>query len=306
MELIKRNARRGDAVLIYDPERRKSPLMLQRQLEYFGFELERESHPVNDFPPDLAQRARHVIAESLAKFEARHPAVKRNRAAIEEVREVYRRSGGETPKLGLPELTALYEEQLADVYSLDELRAAQLRLDLDALVPPEVRARYLALPGSVMVRDREVEIDYDVEERDGSKRGVARLRLPEKLARTLSEDELPVLDREVRFVVPRGQRGSVRAATLDELRELLDRPWTDEEVERHERKREERAKQREDEHRHRRTREAASDFRRGRPGSRTGGPRGGGGEGSGGRRGGGAKRGGRPGGRGRSGGKRSG
>ena len=298
MELIKRNARRGEAVLIYDPERRKSPLMLQRQLQYFGFELERESHPVNDFPPDLAAPARHAIAESLAKFEARHPAVKRNRAAIEEVREVYRRSGGDTPRLGLPELTALYEQQLAEVNSLDDLRSAQLRLDLDALVPADVRAQYLALPGSVMVRDREVEIDYDVEERDGARHGVARLRLPEKLARTLAEDELPVLDRAVRFVVPRGQRGSVRAASLEELRELLDRPWTDEEVERYERVREERTKRRDEERRGRRTREAASDFRRGRPGSRGGGP---GGRGEGGSK----RRGGRPGGRGRSGGKRS-
>ena len=300
MELIRRHAQRGEPVLTYDPERRKSPLVLQRQLEYFGFELERESQPINDFPPDLAERARHVIAESLARFEARHPAVKRNRAAIEEVREVYRRSGGETPKLGLPELTALYEAQLADVNSLDDLRAAPLRLDLDALVAPDDRARYIALPGTVMVRDREVEIDYDVEERDGERRAVARLRLPEKLARTLSAEELPSLDREIRFIVPRGQRGSVRAGTLDELRELLDRPWTDEEVERHERIRGERAKLRDEERRHRRTREAASDFRRGRPGARDGGPRGRGEEGGGSKRGGG-----RPGGRRRSGGKRS-
>ena len=97
--------------------------------------------------------------------------------------------------------------------TLDALRATPLHLDLDALVPPDVRARYLALPGTVTVRDREVEIDYDVEERNGTRAGVARLRLPEKLARTLSEDELPVLDREVRFIVPRGQRGSVPPIT---------------------------------------------------------------------------------------------
>jgi hypothetical protein len=324
MELIKRNARRGDAVLLYDPDRRKSPLVLQRQLEYFGFELERESQPIHDFPPELADAARHAIAESLARFDARHPAVKRNRAAIEEVREVYRRSGGETPRLGLPELTALYEEQLASVSSLDEFRSAVLKLDLDAVVAPETRARYLALPGSVMVRDREVEIDYDVEEQNGSRRGVARLRLPEKLARTLTEDELPVLDREVRFVVPRGQRGSVRAATLDELQDLLDRPWTDEEVQRFERVREERTQKRDEERRHRRTRDVASEFKRGRGSSRAG-SRGGGrgrpgrgdGDGRDGERpggggdrptgsGGGKRGGGRPGGRGRSGGKRAG
>ena len=35
-----------------------------------------------------------MLAEALARGEARHSAVKRNRAAIEEIREVYRRSGG--------------------------------------------------------------------------------------------------------------------------------------------------------------------------------------------------------------------
>ena len=73
-------------------------------------------------------------------------------------------------------------------------------------------------------------IDYDVEEVDGRPRGVARLRLPEKLARTLTEEELPALDRPVRFIVLRGPRGAVRATTLDELQEVLDRPWSPDEV----------------------------------------------------------------------------
>jgi hypothetical protein len=58
---------------------------------------------------------------------------------------------------------------------------------------------------------------------------VARLRLPEKLARTIVEAEIPALDRPVRFVVTRGQRGAVRADTLDELQEILDRPWSPDE-----------------------------------------------------------------------------
>jgi hypothetical protein len=310
MDLIKRYATRGEPALVYDPERRKSPLMLQRQLDYFGFELSRESEPIHDFPPELAQQARHVIAESLARSEARHPAVKRNRPAIEEIREVYRRSGGETPRLGLPELTAMYEAELAGVSSLDDLRSAPLHLELESLVAPDVRAGYRALPNTVVVRDREVEIDYDVEERDGKRTGVARLRLPEKIARTLAAEELPVLDREVRFVVPRGQRGSVRADSLEQLQELLARPWTDEEVERHERAREQHGQKKRDEHRHRRTRDAASEFKRSRGGSRGAQGRGrpGGapdGESGRGERPGGSGRGGRPGGRGRTGGKRS-
>jgi hypothetical protein len=143
------------------------------------------------------------------------------------VREVHRRSGGLTPRLGLAELTALYESKLANVNSMDEFRAADLRIDPDAVVAPDVRATYLSLPDAVSVRDREVPIDYDVEEGVG---GVARLRLPEKLARTLTDSELPELDRPLRFVVPRGQRGAVRAASLDELQELLERPWMADEI----------------------------------------------------------------------------
>jgi hypothetical protein len=79
----------------------------------------------------------------------------------------------------------------------------------------------------VDVRGRDVEIQYDVEEgEDGRPTGVARLRLPEKLARTLVAEEVPELDRPLRFVVLRGPRGAVRARTLDELQEQLDLPWS--------------------------------------------------------------------------------
>jgi hypothetical protein len=91
----------------------------------------------------------------------------------------------------------------------------------------------MALPSVATIRDREVEIEYDVEEDPaGGMTGVARLRLPEKLARTLAEQELPALDRPLRFIVTRGQRGAARGKTLDELQEVLDRPWTEHEVER--------------------------------------------------------------------------
>ncbi|HEU4643440.1 MAG TPA: DEAD/DEAH box helicase [Gemmatimonadaceae bacterium] len=226
-DLIQKYATHGPPRVEYDPRRKRSPLVVSRRVEYFGFELGRDVEPIEELPPEMAEAARHALAEALARFEARHPAVKRNRHAIEEVREVWRRSGGRTPRLGLPELTALYETMLAGVRSMDDFRAAELRIDPDAIVPAEERARLLALPDAVSVRDRTVPIDYDVEDGVG---GVARLRLPEKLARSLVESELPELDRPLRFVVPRGPRGAARAATLDELQELLDRPWMPDEV----------------------------------------------------------------------------
>jgi hypothetical protein len=192
--------------------------------------LEAELETVEEFPPELVAQARRLLAEALARGEARHLAVKKNHDVIERIREAYKKSGGATGRLGFPELTSLYEEQLADVNSMDDFRAARLTIDFNRFVPREVRERLDELPGSVLIRDRDVEIDYDVEERDGNRQGVARLRLPEKIARTLSEGEIPSLDRPIRFVVLRGQRGAVRSDSLEDLQERLAEPWSPDEV----------------------------------------------------------------------------
>jgi ATP-dependent helicase HrpA len=231
MELIRRYATRGKVEMVYDPRRKHGPLVLKRTLDYFGFELESEIETVEEFPPELAGEARHLLADALARSEARHFAVKKNREVIEEIREAYKRSGGETKRLGLPELTNLYEEQLEDVRSVEEFKSARMNIDRDRFVPRDVRDRLQKLPGQVLIRDREVDIDYDVEERDGKRLGVARLRLPEKIARTLTALEIPEFDRPVRFVVLRGQRGAVRSDSLEDLQERLAQPYSPDEVE---------------------------------------------------------------------------
>ncbi|MFL5524721.1 MAG: DEAD/DEAH box helicase, partial [Gemmatimonadaceae bacterium] len=230
MELIRRYATRGKAELIYDPRRKHGPLVLKSSLDYFGFELDSELETVEEFPAEHASEARELLAAAVARGEARHFAVKKNQHAIDEIREAFKRSGGATKRLGLADLTGLYADQLSDVNSMDEFRAARLVVDRDQFVPREMREQLASLPDTAQIRDREIEIDYDVEERDGERRGVARLRLPEKIARTLSEGEIPALDRPVRFVVLRGQRGAVRADTLEELQDLLAQPWSPDEV----------------------------------------------------------------------------
>jgi ATP-dependent RNA helicase HrpA len=231
-DLLRRYATKGEAELVYEPDRRHAPLAMRRRVEYFGFELDRMLEALDEIPPELAAQARRLLAESLARGQARHRAVPRNHAAIEELGEVHRRSGGTTPRLGTNELASLYERMLEEqgVNSIEQFQTARLDVDPDAIVPRAERERYLALPGAVELRDRTVNIDYDVEETPAGSVGVARLRLPEKLARNLSEAELPTLDRPLRFAVHRGQRGNVRATTLEELQELLDRPWSAEEV----------------------------------------------------------------------------
>jgi hypothetical protein len=224
------------------------------RVTWFGFELERDTEFLDEFPPEDEKSARHALAVALAREEARHPAVKRNRDAILGVREWFRRSGGRTARLSLSDLTALYEQALGSVRSMTEYRAASLRLDLDSLVSPADQERLDALPSHVEVRGKDVGIDYDVEEHEGVAVGVARLVLPEKLARSLVEEELPALDRPLRFVVHRGARGSARAATLGELHEVLDRPWMPDE-------RPSRRQEREDDHRRKRRDRAAPQVR---------------------------------------------
>jgi uncharacterized membrane protein YgcG len=234
MGLVRKYAVRGASNLVYDGRGKRDALIRESRLTFFGFELERDEEVLDEFPEDSLAEARHALAMALARGETRHVAVKRNGPAIEEVRELFRRSGGTTGRLGMVELAALYQEGLRDVHSMRDFRAAPLRLSLADWVPPEVREQLLSLPSYVDIRDKPVGIDYDVEETvaaDGAVRltGVARLVMPEKLARTLAEVELPRFDRPLRFIVHRGQRGSVRAETVAELQELLDRPWSAEE-----------------------------------------------------------------------------
>ncbi|HYD52807.1 MAG TPA: DEAD/DEAH box helicase [Gemmatimonadaceae bacterium] len=271
LDLLRQYATHGEAELLYDPERRRTPLAVRRKVEYFGFELERDVEGIEEFPPELAAQARRVLAESLARQQARHHAVKRNRVAVEELREAWRRSGGTTPRLGQAELTAWYEERLARVNSLEEFRATDLTLDPETILPRAELERWLDLPDLVELRGKEIAIDYDVEETNGAPVAVARLRLPEKMARTLSEEELPSLDRPIRFTVTRGQRGAVRASTLEELQDLLDRPWTQEEVEAANRERDARRDASRTRRQQKRMHEAKRELKRGRDGQRQGG-----------------------------------
>jgi hypothetical protein len=229
IDLIKQYAERHPAELAFDAERKHSPVLLRRRVTFFGFELSRESEPLPEFTDELAPAARHLLAEAAARGELRHAAVRRNQPIVEEIREVWRRLGGVTPRFGQAELTAWYEAQMGDAGDWESIRAMLLKLDRRDFVSDAQLAEARAMPGAVEIRERTVPLEYDVEDGASGPVAVIRLRMPEKLARTLVQEEVPVLDRPVRFVVPRGQRGSVRADDLVELQEKLDRPFTDDE-----------------------------------------------------------------------------
>jgi hypothetical protein len=229
-DLVRALAHGHEPRLVYDPSQRERPFAIERKLTYFGFELEREREAVTDFPPGMEEEARQVLAEAMARGEARHPAVPRNRPYIDEVREVWRRSGGRTARVSQAELTAWYAKQLASVTGLAQFRSMPLEFDAEEWVPRSQRMKYLALPNAVMIRERPVPLHYEVEETPEGPRGVVRLHMPEKLARTLVREELPSVDRPMRFAIARGARGTIKTDTLEEALEELSRPWMREEA----------------------------------------------------------------------------
>src|SRR5687768_8148169 len=116
--LVRRYATSTDGALAVDSSHSRDTLLVTRRVTYHGFELEREDEEVDAFPEGREQEARQALAMALARGEARHPAVRRNRRAIEELRELHRRSGGTTPRLTLADLATRYESLLADVNSM--------------------------------------------------------------------------------------------------------------------------------------------------------------------------------------------
>jgi len=76
------------------------------------------------------------------------------------------------------------------------------------------------------VEDDAVPLDYEVQGGEG----VARVRLREGQAKRLRPDEIPPLDRPLRFAVQRGRHPPILADTIPALQALLRRaPRSDEE-----------------------------------------------------------------------------
>jgi ATP-dependent helicase HrpA len=107
--------------------------------------------------------------------------------------------------------------QLGGVASWDDFQRVRIALDPAALVDQATRDRLTALPGMVRVRGDAAPVDYEIQEGEG----VARIRLREGQAKRLRPEEVPAMDRPVRFAVQRGRHPPVLADTLPELLALL-------------------------------------------------------------------------------------
>jgi ATP-dependent helicase HrpA len=216
--LIREFATAGEGEIVYDPEHRRHPLRLRKTVEYHGFVLDSEEEAIEAFAPEVADRARRALAEALVDGIAHHPDHGTNRAALRELREVYRRSGGKATG-GHDGLIDYLAAKLKDVGSYADFLEADIRVSADELVPRAERERWLALPDTVTLMGHDFPLDYHME----GDTPVVRARVPDWLVRDLDEEEIPELDRPLRWTVLRGRKEALRAESLEEAREMLDR-----------------------------------------------------------------------------------
>ena len=202
-------------------EGKRQALATARRLRYFGFELDAEVEPLpGPIPEQLRDAARDTLAAALVEGDTRHPDQGALNRAIGQLRELWRRSGGTLFAASDDAIRVDLRRQLESVESWNDFLRTRHSVDPSARIPAEVRAPLERLPGMVRLSGDAAPLEYRVE--NGT--GVVRLRLREGQARRLRPEDLPELDRPLRFVVPRGDEADVEADTLEELREKLATP----------------------------------------------------------------------------------
>jgi ATP-dependent helicase HrpA len=224
-DLVRRYATVGPPKVVLGGTRKHQRLMIERRRSYFGFDLETEAQPsTGEIPRELQEAARGVLTDALILGETVHPDQHRLRRALGEIDELWRRSGGTVPSLSPEQVRRKVLRQLEGVTSWEGFLVTRLGLEPRELIDDEMRERLEALPARLHLRGDAVPLDYEVE----GGIGVARVRLREGQARRLRQDELPPLDRPLRFAVQRGGRPPIHADTVSALQVALRRSSTTE------------------------------------------------------------------------------
>jgi ATP-dependent helicase HrpA len=151
--------------------------------------------------------------------EVEHPDATRVRRAVSELDELWRRSGGRLDGVSPEAIRLRLREQVETVNSWEDFHRTRVALDPAELVDEPTRQRLEALPAMVRVRGDASPVEYELQHGEG----VARLRLREGQAKRLRADEVPALDRPVRFAVQRGRHPPILADTVPDLQALLRR-----------------------------------------------------------------------------------
>ena len=219
-DLIRRYATLGPSKVVLGGPRKHQQLAIERRRSYFGFDLETVIEPIaGEIPAELQPGAREVLTQALIEGETIHPDQSRVRRVLGELDELWRRSGGTLRALSPDEVRIRIAQQLEGVKSWNDFLRTRIVLDPADLVDVEIRERLEALPGRLHLRGDAVPLDYEVE--NGA--GVARVRLREGQAKRLRVDEIPRLDRPLRFAVQRGGHPPILADTIPALQALLKR-----------------------------------------------------------------------------------
>jgi ATP-dependent helicase HrpA len=219
-DLVSSYAVVGPARVAVTGPRKHQRLALERRRTYFGFELDTEVEPLTGkIPEDLRDQARDLLTDLLLAGEVVHPDAGRLRRAIGELDELWRRSGGALPELSPEALRRRVRAQLDEVESWDDFLRTRITIDPAALVEQATREELESLPSMLKVRGDAAPVDYELQNGEP----VARVRLREGQAKRLRPEEVPVLDRPVRFAVLRGRHAPLLADTIPELQALLRR-----------------------------------------------------------------------------------
>lgn len=217
-DLIRRYARRGPAEIEIAGPRKHPQLVVRHRLTYFGFELDALVEPVDGaLAPELLPLLRQSLVRHLLAGEAPHPSQGRVRRAAAELGELWRRSGGRLAAASPESVRETLLAQMDGVTGWSSFVATPLSLEVEGRVPEGERQRLLSLPGSVRLFGDSVALHYEV----APEGGVVRLRLREGQARRLRDEDLPALDRPLRFAVVRGQQAALEADTLEALRAAI-------------------------------------------------------------------------------------
>ncbi|HEX6435390.1 MAG TPA: DEAD/DEAH box helicase, partial [Gemmatimonadales bacterium] len=219
-DLIGKFATLGPPKVVLGGPRKHQRLMVERRRTYFGFELDTEVETIEgEIPEALQDAARDVLAQALWEGETLHPDQNRLRRVLAELDELWRRSGGTLPALAPEALRAHIRRQLDRVKSWDHFLHTRITLEPAELIDAGIREQLETLPARLHLRGDAVPLDYEIQ--DGVP--VARVRLREGQAKRLRMDELPRLDRPLRFAVQRGRHAPLLADTLPALHALLRR-----------------------------------------------------------------------------------
>jgi len=220
-DLIRRYAKRSRPTVELIGPRKHQGLGITHTLEYFGFELETVTDPIDGaIPEELRPAAIETVVAGFIEGAVGHPDQGKIRRAAHQLDEYWRRSGGRLESASKVVVRDALARQLEGITSWADVEARPLELRVDDHVDPSTRTELDRLPATIRLLGDATAVEYDVERGEA----IARIRLREGQARRLTVDDLPPLDRPVRFAVVRGGEAPIEAESLDALRALLRTP----------------------------------------------------------------------------------